>query len=83
MNPVVLRSDLVEDFSFADFLERTRRSVLGAFEHQDYPFPTLVEHLQPRRDPSRSPVFQAMFALQSAPGLGEGATRRSRCLRRR
>ena len=73
VNPVVLRSDLVDDFSFGDFLERTRRSVLGAFEHQDYPFPTLVERLQPRRDPSRSPVFQAMFALQSAPALGNGS----------
>jgi amino acid adenylation domain-containing protein len=73
VNPVVLRSDLVDDFKFSDFLERTRRSVLGAFEHQDYPFPALVERLQPRRDPSRSPVFQAMFALQSAPALGNGS----------
>ncbi len=69
VNPVVLRSDASADPSFSDFLAGTRRAVLGAFEHQDYPFPTLVERLQPQRDPSRSPLFQVMFALQNAPSL--------------
>ena len=69
VNPVVLRSDASDDPSFSDFLAATRRAVLGAFENQDYPFPTLVEKLQPQRDPSRSPVFQVMFALQNAPSL--------------
>jgi len=76
VNPIVLRADLSSDPSFADFLRQVRRTVLGAFEHQDYPFPTLVERLQPQRDPSRSPVFQVMFALQNAPSLpgAEGKT---------
>jgi amino acid adenylation domain-containing protein len=69
VNPVVLRGDLSGAPAFAGFLDRVRGSVLGAFEHQDYPFPALVEHLQPERDPSRSPIFQVMFALQSAPSL--------------
>ncbi len=69
VNPVVLRSNAGSDPAFSDFLGATRRSVLGAFEHQDYPFPTLVERLQPERDPSRSPLFQVMFALQNAPTL--------------
>jgi amino acid adenylation domain-containing protein len=65
VNPVVVRADFASDSTFEEFLIQTREVVLGAFEHQDYPFPLLVERLQPVRDPSRSPLFQVMFALQS------------------
>jgi amino acid adenylation domain-containing protein len=41
-----------------------RHTVLGAIAHQDYPFPLLVERLLPERDPSRSPIIQALFVLQ-------------------
>jgi amino acid adenylation domain-containing protein len=64
VNPVALRTDLSGDPSFAALLDRVRETVLGAFRHQAFPFPFLVERLQPRRDPSRSPVFQVMFVLQ-------------------
>ncbi|HEY6323031.1 MAG TPA: amino acid adenylation domain-containing protein, partial [Thermoanaerobaculia bacterium] len=67
VNPVALRSRLLDDPGFAAFLARTRATVLGAFAHQDLPFPLLAERLQPARDPSRSPVFQAMLVLQRAP----------------
>src|SRR5205085_6792674 len=48
-----------------------RQVVLGAFEHQDYPFPLLVERLHPQRDPARSPLFQVMFVLQRSHLLDE------------
>jgi amino acid adenylation domain-containing protein len=64
VNMIVLRADLAGNPTFASFLERTRRTVLEAFVHQDFPFPLLVERLQPARDSSRSPIFQAAFALQ-------------------
>ncbi len=67
VNPVVLRSNLRGNLSFAALLDQVRGHALGAFEHQDYPFPVLVEDLQPERDPSRSPLFQVMFVLQKAP----------------
>ena len=71
VNPLVLRADLAGDPAFAALVARTRRDALDAFAHQDYPFPLLVERLQPRRDPSRSPLFQVLFVLQRAQ-LGDG-----------
>jgi len=64
VNPIVLREDLSGNPTFEAFLSRVRQTVLAALEHQDYPFPLLVEKLQPNRDPSRSPLFQTLFALQ-------------------
>jgi amino acid adenylation domain-containing protein len=69
VNPVVLRADLSGDPPFRRFLEQVRQTVQEAFAHQDYPFPLLVERLQPNRDPSRSPIFQVLFSLQKVPLL--------------
>lgn len=66
VNPVVIRADFSGLPNFNAFLECTRRTVLGALEHQRYPFPLLVERLQPGRDPSRSPIFQSMFIFQKS-----------------
>src|SRR5947209_7511933 len=66
VNPLVLRATVFDDATFASFLAQVRRSVLDAFEHQDYPFPLLVERIETARDPSRSPLFQVMFSMQKA-----------------
>lgn len=66
-NPVPIRADLSGDPRFATFLGQVRETVLEAVGHQQFPFALLVERLQPRRDASRSPVFQADFALQRPP----------------
>ncbi|HEX5888415.1 MAG TPA: amino acid adenylation domain-containing protein, partial [Pyrinomonadaceae bacterium] len=66
VNPVALRAQLSPEQSFAEFLSDVRRTVLAAFEHQDYPFTLQVQDVQPERDASRSPVFQVMFALQKS-----------------
>lgn len=66
VNSLVLRGDLSGDPTFTSFLAGVRQTVLEAFEYQDYPFSLLVERLQPVRDPSRSPLFQAMFVLNKA-----------------
>ncbi|HEY0734516.1 MAG TPA: amino acid adenylation domain-containing protein, partial [Herpetosiphonaceae bacterium] len=71
VNPVALRADLAGRPTFSELLGRVRRTVQGALSHQDYPFPLLVERLQPERDPSRSPLFQTMFVLQQGHIAGQ------------
>ena len=64
VNPVVIRTNFAGDPTFEILLAQVRGRVLGALAHQDFPFPLLVERVQPQRDPSRSPLFQALFTLQ-------------------
>ncbi|WP_435587113.1 amino acid adenylation domain-containing protein [Micromonospora aurantiaca (nom. illeg.)] len=65
INMLPLRADLADDPTFAELLERTRRTVLDGFEHAEVPFAKVVHELGLPRDVSRSPVFQAMFVLQN------------------
>ena len=65
INMLPLRAELAGDPTFAELLERTRRTVLDGFEHAEVPFERLVNELGVPRDVSRSPVFQAMFVLQN------------------
>ena len=73
VNPIVLRARFVADLPFSVALTNTAEVVRGALEHQDFPFPLLVERLAPRRDPSRSPLFQVMFVFQRPHRLREAA----------
>jgi Condensation domain len=66
-NTIVLRVRLDDDPSFGELVRRARASAIGAYEHQDLPFEKLVEELRPPRDPSRNPIFQVNFRVQSAP----------------
>ncbi|HWE34976.1 MAG TPA: amino acid adenylation domain-containing protein, partial [Isosphaeraceae bacterium] len=71
VNPLPIRVDVSDDPDFLALLGRVRRLVLDAIDHKDYPFPLMVDRLDAPRDPSRSPVFQVMFAFQQAQRLGD------------
>ncbi|GAA1374837.1 non-ribosomal peptide synthetase [Streptomyces beijiangensis] len=65
VNTQVLRVDLAGNPSFLDLLPQVRDKALAAYEHQDVPFETLVELINPDRSTSYQPLFQVMFAWQS------------------
>lgn len=64
VNPLVVRAPVGDDPAFETLLDRLRAAIASSLDHQDYPFALLVERLEPARDPSRPPLFQAMFVFE-------------------
>ncbi|KAA3617207.1 MAG: amino acid adenylation domain-containing protein [Calditrichaeota bacterium] len=67
INTLVLRADLSGNPKISELLKRVKETTIGAIDHQDLPFETLVEKLDPKRDMSHTPLFQVMFVLNNAP----------------
>lgn len=67
VNTLPLRSKILDQLSFRDFLKQVRKASLDADSFEDVPFEKLVEELQPERDPSRHPIFQVIFSMQNQP----------------
>jgi amino acid adenylation domain-containing protein/non-ribosomal peptide synthase protein (TIGR01720 family) len=67
-NTLVLRCQLEPELTFAGLLAHVRDVVRDAQAQQDVPFEQVVDAVNPRRDLSRAPLFQLLFALQ--PELG-------------
>ncbi|MGQ4807003.1 Tyrocidine synthase 3 [Candidatus Entotheonellaceae bacterium PAL068K] len=67
VNQLVLRTDLADNPTFHAVLGRVKEVTLQAYAHQDVPFGKIVEVLNPKRDPSHSPLFQVKMVFQNAP----------------
>lgn len=72
VNTVVVRARPGDDLPFSELVAATRKTLVNALANQDYPFSLLVEKLQPDRDTSRNPVFQAMVDWQRSAGDKQG-----------
>ncbi|HEV7498728.1 MAG TPA: amino acid adenylation domain-containing protein, partial [Vicinamibacteria bacterium] len=71
VNTVTLSAEFSGRPRFRELLARTRADVLAALSRQDVPFSRIVELVKPDRDPSRSPLYQTLFAYQKPqPQLG-------------
>jgi amino acid adenylation domain-containing protein/thioester reductase-like protein len=67
VNTVAFRTNVEPELTFRELLARVREVALDAYANQDLPFDIVVKELQPERDLSRHPIFQAMIALQNYP----------------
>lgn len=68
-NTLVMRTTFPDNLTFRELLRRVKATAVEAYAHQDMPFERLVEVLQVRRDASRTPLFQATFALLDFPAV--------------
>jgi fengycin family lipopeptide synthetase D len=62
VNMLALRNLPRGEKKFSQFLEEVKNSCSSAYENQDYQFDTLVEKLGIQRDPTRSALFDVVFA---------------------
>ncbi len=63
VNTITMRNYPVQDMTFRDFLESVKINCLQAYENQDYPFETLIDKLEIKRDLGRNPLFDTMFSM--------------------
>ena len=64
VNTIALPARLHNQMNFLQLLNQVRQTTVESYEYQDVPFAKLVEELQPERDLSRTPIFQAMLVFQ-------------------
>jgi amino acid adenylation domain-containing protein len=65
--PAVIRGRFAGDPAGAEVMRQVHAAVAGARAHADLSFLHLVEALRPPRDSGRTPLFQVLFDLRSAP----------------
>ncbi|MDJ0839477.1 MAG: amino acid adenylation domain-containing protein [Acidobacteriota bacterium] len=68
LNILVIRADLSEDPTFADFVGQMKGTILDALANKELPFRILVEKLSPERDLSHMPIYQVDFNHVSIEG---------------
>ncbi len=65
LNTLAIRTKLNKKISFLDLVALQKETLLGAYDHQNYPFDALVGKLNLKRDTSRSALFDVLVVLQN------------------
>ncbi len=65
VNTLALRNCPAGNKTFRDFLKEVKDNTLNAFENQRYPYEDLVDKVVVKRDTTRNPLFDVMFAWQN------------------
>ncbi len=64
LDTFVVRTRPLAETPFSQYLSQTREMVLGGLAAADVPFDRVVREVNPRRDPSQHPIFQAFFSIR-------------------
>lgn len=64
VNTLALRIKKEDTDTFTELINKVKDISLGAVDHQEYPFETLVEQVVTNRDLSRHPLFDVVFIYQ-------------------
>lgn len=67
INTLLLRTNLSDDPTTRDVLQRTRDTVLEAYDNQDLPFETLLQALEREHSCERSSLFPVLFLFGNMP----------------
>ncbi|MEP0262578.1 amino acid adenylation domain-containing protein [Dokdonia sp.] len=65
LNTLAIRTRFEETSSFEELIAIQKETLLQAYSHQEYPFDSLVEELNIKRDLSRSVLFDALVVFQN------------------
>ena len=64
-NTLVYRGRPHDQKTWDQLMAEMKEMCLGAYEHQEYPFESLVNDLVDERDASHNPLFDVMLVLQN------------------
>ncbi|QUL52236.1 amino acid adenylation domain-containing protein [Paenibacillus tritici] len=65
VNTLALKGEVSSAVTFKELLRQVRETTLKAYEHQDYPYQELIEHVGAVRTLNRNPLFDTMFMVQN------------------
>jgi glutamate-1-semialdehyde aminotransferase/non-ribosomal peptide synthetase component F/acyl carrier protein len=66
VNLLSLRSRITPDMKFVEYLRTVKEILADAYDYQDYRYGTLLKKLNLKRDPSRSPLVEAVFNVDQS-----------------